>query len=183
MPNPDGVSLTQTTEDAVAEPPNGHQAWLAEVVASAPLGIMALDDDLHSRYLNRQCAQIFDGSIESLTGRGWLSRVDPRDAEALAEVTLHLDADSTTVVPLRLTVSAGECRQISATCSRNHGGDLVAWIEDVTRGRDLEERLAHQASHDALTGLPNRRILTERIGELLANRRRRADAPGVLLFV
>ncbi|MFZ4519476.1 MAG: putative bifunctional diguanylate cyclase/phosphodiesterase [Microthrixaceae bacterium] len=45
-------------------------------------------------------------------------------------------------------------------------GTLAATVADVTRTVNLEDRLRHQASHDALTGLPNRTLLDERLSTL-----------------
>jgi diguanylate cyclase (GGDEF)-like protein/PAS domain S-box-containing protein len=44
---------------------------------------------------------------------------------------------------------------------------LIALFEDITARRELHERLKHQAAHDPLTGLPNRRELFERLERLL----------------
>ncbi|WP_430867933.1 sensor domain-containing protein [Demequina aurantiaca] len=40
-------------------------------------------------------------------------------------------------------------------------------LVDVTQEKDLEERLGHQAFHDPLTGLPNRRFFRERVDHAL----------------
>jgi diguanylate cyclase (GGDEF)-like protein len=54
-------------------------------------------------------------------------------------------------------------------------------IEDVSERRLLREQLAHLAYHDSLTGLPNRAMLSEHLGRLLA---RRPPAPQVgVMFV
>jgi diguanylate cyclase (GGDEF)-like protein len=47
---------------------------------------------------------------------------------------------------------------------------------------DRTEELRHQALHDALTGLPNRALITDRIEQLLARNRRNATE-GAALFV
>lgn len=46
---------------------------------------------------------------------------------------------------------------------------LVVTVHDVTERKALEERLAHQAFHDALTGLPNRAFFLDRLQHALAH--------------
>jgi diguanylate cyclase (GGDEF)-like protein len=48
------------------------------------------------------------------------------------------------------------------------GGGWVATHEDVTERRLAEIKIAHMARHDALTDLPNRLLLRERLNEALA---------------
>ncbi|GAA0426151.1 putative bifunctional diguanylate cyclase/phosphodiesterase [Streptomyces luteireticuli] len=43
----------------------------------------------------------------------------------------------------------------------------LAMMEDITERRLLHERLRHQATHDDLTGLPNRTLFFERLGSSL----------------
>src|SRR5690606_23514020 len=42
-------------------------------------------------------------------------------------------------------------------------GGVVSNARDVTEARLLQDQLRHQASHDALTGLPNRALFAERL--------------------
>jgi diguanylate cyclase (GGDEF)-like protein/PAS domain S-box-containing protein len=51
---------------------------------------------------------------------------------------------------------------------------------DVTERTELEALLSHQALHDDLTGLPNRALFVDRIGQALARAERRGGAPAVL---
>jgi diguanylate cyclase (GGDEF)-like protein/PAS domain S-box-containing protein len=43
-------------------------------------------------------------------------------------------------------------------------------LVDVTREKHLEERLEHQALHDSLTGLPNRKLFQDSVGKALGDR-------------
>nr|WP_246315593.1 EAL domain-containing protein [Kineococcus aurantiacus] len=44
---------------------------------------------------------------------------------------------------------------------------LLCLVEDVTARKEAEQALVHQAMHDALTGLPNRALLRERLARAL----------------
>ena len=61
---------------------------------------------------------------------------------------------------------------------RDAAGNVAGCIgvaQDVTEQRRAEEQLAHQANHDALTGLPNRILLHDRLTVALANAARRSS--------
>ncbi len=48
------------------------------------------------------------------------------------------------------------------------GGGFVTTYLDVTENRMAQARTAHMAHHDTLTGLPNRLLLRDRLGQVLA---------------
>jgi diguanylate cyclase (GGDEF)-like protein len=48
---------------------------------------------------------------------------------------------------------------------------FIATVEDITARRAWEAQLAYQASHDPLTGLANRRVLLDRLADLLGGYR------------
>jgi diguanylate cyclase (GGDEF)-like protein len=62
-------------------------------------------------------------------------------------------------------------RSIAVSQQAVAGGGWVATYEDVSERRSAEQRLAHMARHDQLTGLPNRLLFGEHTQRSLAARR------------
>jgi diguanylate cyclase (GGDEF)-like protein/PAS domain S-box-containing protein len=63
-----------------------------------------------------------------------------------------------------------------------HPAHVIMHAEDITERKALEETLTHRALHDALTGLPNRVLLAERITHACAGRGRHSR-PSCLFYV
>jgi diguanylate cyclase (GGDEF)-like protein len=60
-------------------------------------------------------------------------------------------------------------RTIAVVSRPMEGGGWVATHEDITERRRAEMKIAHMARHDALTDLPNRVLLRERLTEALGH--------------
>ena len=63
-------------------------------------------------------------------------------------------------------------RVINLSVQQMMNGGHVVTHQDITEQRRMEERISHIAHHDALTGLPNRVLLRERLEQALSGRRR-----------
>lgn len=73
--------------------------------------------------------------------------------------------------------------QVNVSLVRDSAGrplHLVSQIIDVSERRLTQERIEHLALHDALTGLPNARLLADRMEQAIANARRAGRPMGVL---
>ncbi len=68
---------------------------------------------------------------------------------------------------------------------QNEAGDVVGTVgiaRDITRRKRMEEEIRHMAQHDALTGLPNRRLFLDILHVELAQARRHRDKRAVLFL-
>ncbi|MFN8167844.1 MAG: EAL domain-containing protein [Candidatus Nanopelagicales bacterium] len=74
----------------------------------------------------------------------------------------------------------GELRWFHLQVAPLSGRDgAVITHTDITARKDAESELTHQATHDALTGLPNRELLLGRLAETLALGRERRELTAV----
>lgn len=73
---------------------------------------------------------------------------------------------------------------IALTLQRTADGVVQYWaaiIRDVTAAKQLQVELAHQATHDALTGLPNRTLFLRNLAEALERRNGRTTVAVLFL--
>jgi diguanylate cyclase (GGDEF)-like protein len=118
---------------------------------------------------------------------GQLADVHPDDRAALARAerwTLAEGADYD--VEFRIRAPDGAARwlaqkgRVVAADAAGRPLRVAGVVMDVTERRRLQEALAHRATHDPLTDLPNRALFLDRLGHALARARRRAEAAAVL---
>ncbi|MFW6330268.1 MAG: putative bifunctional diguanylate cyclase/phosphodiesterase [Gemmatimonadota bacterium] len=75
---------------------------------------------------------------------------------------------------------------MSAWVRRDPGGRTVGYfgiVHDISERKKVEDRLLHEAFHDALTGLPNRALFMDRLERAVARRRRGEERPLAVLFL
>lgn len=107
--------------------------------------------------------------IQLIAGPAWETGQFPSSLHDLAERLKRRESFSNLLV--RVTIK-GEQRwwELSGTPKLDDNGVFNGFRgvgSDVTEQRESSDKIAHMARYDALTGLPNRMMLTEALGEAL----------------
>jgi diguanylate cyclase (GGDEF)-like protein/PAS domain S-box-containing protein len=74
----------------------------------------------------------------------------------------------------------------SASLAQDAGArtpNLIFQIQDITIRKQAEDKLHHDAFHDALTGLPNRALFTDHVKLAIARMHRRGDQKFAVLYL
>ncbi len=166
--------------------PGEEQARFLSLAESLPLGILSADARGWVVFCNEAAQQIFNLSADQLMGHGWERLVD---AEDLPEVEAALAAVVSQALPQQVMfrIQTGLFGRWALAKFVPLGGpdEVTGWIatvDDVTDRRRAETELTHQATHDMLTGLPNRMLLEDRLQQACARLRRQNDAVAVMFI-
>jgi diguanylate cyclase (GGDEF)-like protein/PAS domain S-box-containing protein len=138
--------------------------------------VLVVDDGGHLRYVSPAAGTLLDRDPLRLVDRPLVGLVADADATLVATALAELPpAGEATLLGVRLRTGDGDPAWFDlALADRRHdphvAGVLVTCHEVGERKR-LEEELAHQAGHDALTGLANRVRFDEVLAERVATGR------------
>jgi diguanylate cyclase (GGDEF)-like protein/PAS domain S-box-containing protein len=173
-------TLTEQTAQAEGE------AKLAALVRNASDVIAVIDAESTISYVSPSSALVLGAVPEDLLASRFTDLLHPDDINHFVHVVTTTSPDSEQQINVRVRRSGRD--QIHAEgVVRNLLGDptvggIVVTIRDVTERRMLEEQLTHQALHDSLTGLANRRLFADRLAHALERRGERMQ-PQAVLFV
>ncbi|MFM2054960.1 MAG: hypothetical protein RL456_2997 [Pseudomonadota bacterium] len=113
----------------------------------------------------------------------------PVDARLLRQTIEDCRSQRRTVeidLPLHLATPTGErmVRTVVSPLPARPGQvpGVVIVLSDVTDAIHARQRIEHDATHDALTGLPNRALLSDRLARALASARHRGASVAVLFI-
>lgn len=120
----------------------------------------------------------------------WLDSIHPNDyAEVIREFSSHLQGKSEHFEnEHRVLHLSGEYRWVlmRGLATRDENGNalrIAGSMTDITERKLVEEKLAHDALHDSLTGLPNRKRLMARITRSLERLQKSSDHPFAVYFI
>ena len=125
---------------------------------------------------------------EDFLGRLLSEVVPPEAARAYMSAIEHAERDgSTRGWQFPLCVADGSTRWFELSVARKQGEPsggttFIALSRDITERKEAESRTHHLAYYDALTGLPNRRMLVEQAQHALVHAQRNGRI-GALFFI
>jgi diguanylate cyclase (GGDEF)-like protein/PAS domain S-box-containing protein len=162
-----------------------NESYFRTLVQDASDAIMIVDDDGTVKYATPSTATVF-GAI-TVEGEHIWDLVAPEERDDFAHTFMELRERARfgpRFVDQRIIRRDGRLVHIQARCSDLRDeptvDGLVFTLRDVTDQHKLEEEMKHRAFHDALTGLPNRVMLQDRIAQQLSSSRRSGVMAGVL---
>ncbi|CAA9556251.1 MAG: diguanylate cyclase/phosphodiesterase (GGDEF & EAL domains) with PAS/PAC sensor(s), partial [uncultured Thermomicrobiales bacterium] len=166
-----------------------REARFGALVRNAPDLITLLAADGTILYESPPIEPLLGYAPDELIGANALALVHPDDLPHVGDLFAQAVATPGSTVPdeFRFRHKDGSWRWLEAIGTNLLAdpavGAIVVNSRDVSERKRFEERLAHQATHDPLTDLPNRRLFVDRLARAIRadpGERRAADA---VLFV
>jgi len=187
------TSLTENTHllrrtTSLAEELGRNEARFRSLVQNASDVIIVTDATGNILYESPAVERVLGYKPDYRVGTNALATIHPDEAarvtEILAYVTQHPGEFRT--LECRAMHADGHWRWLEITASNvlddpNVMG-IVGNYRDITERKLLEGQLAHQASHDALTGLANRALFRDRLEHSLARARRHGEPVSILFL-
>jgi len=162
---------------------------LAQVIDTVPALISATDRSGRCIFVNAYQAAMKGVEPPELLGRTAVEMFGPEQGGRSASLD-RLICESGAALPSyeeEFVTRSGERRHFLTTKSplRDGGGEIVAVLTtalDITDRKRAEGHLRHLAHHDALTDLPNRALLQDRVRHEIAHARRNDTKFALHLF-
>lgn len=163
---------------------------LSSHMDNSPLTVLELDASLTITRCSNRVSVLLGLAPGALEGRALLDVLHIADAnEPLVSALSRLTsgAEESNRVESNLTHADGHtvyCEWFNSALTDASGRvtSIMALVQDVSARMEAAQQLLHIATHDTLTGLANRRMLTERLSHALARAERTGEAVAVLFI-
>ncbi|MEM9555689.1 MAG: EAL domain-containing protein [Acidobacteriota bacterium] len=165
-----------------------ERAFFRLLFENSPAGIVILDAQHRVVEANASFVDLFQHEVASLADRPLNEIIVPEEAREEAEELERLVGSGQSVAreTTRLRRDGSSVDVSILAFPIELGGRRIGVygiFTDITERKNAERQLFHDAFHDALTGLPNRSLLLERLERDLRRAKRREDYAFAVLFL
>ncbi|PSB09853.1 hypothetical protein C7B76_24775 [filamentous cyanobacterium CCP2] len=142
----------------------GERKQIGQILERITDGFIAVDRTLTIIYVNQQADQHLGKSIQDSVGRSLWDEYPPDICTTFCQ-KIHEAIETRSPTNFEEFCALLD-RWFEVNAYPDHDG-LSIFFRDITARKQMEERLVHDALHDALTGLPNRLLLTEKLEQAI----------------
>ena len=181
---------TEVTErKLVLEALRHREQEFKALVENAPVIIARFSAELRHVYVNPAIEQVTGISPSTFIGKTNVELEMPSDLCQLWEQKLQQVFETKQGVVFEFSFpTSSELIYYQTRCVPEFASDgsvesVLSIAHNITALKQAEEKLIHDAFHDALTGLPNRILFMERLERALKHTKRRADYSFAVLFL
>jgi diguanylate cyclase (GGDEF)-like protein/PAS domain S-box-containing protein len=156
------------------------------ILQKEPYGALLINTDETFLYINPEFTAITGYTIKDVpTGKEWFRKAYP-DPEYRHKIIAIWKEDITPRKGVDRVWSVvckdGEVKEIEFKLTFLDDGRVIVMLSDVTERKRTEEELAYRATHDLLTGLPNRMLFKDRFSVAMAQAQRVHKKLGVIFL-
>jgi diguanylate cyclase (GGDEF)-like protein/PAS domain S-box-containing protein len=156
------------------------------ILQKEPYGALLINTDETFLYINPEFTAITGYTIKDVpNGREWFRKAYP-DPEyrhkAIAMWKEDVSARKAVDRVWSMVCKDGQVKEIEFKLTFLDDGRVIVMLSDVTERKRTEEELAYKATHDLLTGLPNRMLFKDRFSVAIAQAQR-AHKKLVVIFL
>jgi diguanylate cyclase (GGDEF)-like protein/PAS domain S-box-containing protein len=182
-----GIHRDISIAKRAAEALRASEERYRRIVETAYEGIWVIDAQNMTTFINPRMADMLGLTVEEMVGRSVLDFLDPDARVSFAAHHPDRIKGSPQHREVRFTRKDGtDCWTLLSIRPNfdeaGHYEGSLAMAMDITERRAIQKALEYQALHDALTGLPNRLLLGERIAEALASAQAAHEQVAVLIL-
>lgn len=181
------VTRRRRAEAALAE----SERRFRDMLENVQLVAVVLDVDGNVTFCNDYLLTLCERTRDEIVGHNWFDTCLPESRRDDVRASFAAKIGPGEIAPHdenEIVTKSGDLRMVawSNTILRAPDGTVIGTASigsDVTAQRHAQEKLLHDALHDALTGLPNRALFLERLEGALARTKRHSEYVFAVLFV